>query len=170
MGDVPAIIRIHPADTVAVALVALPAGHVCRVDDSAVTTATAIDAGHKIALVAIDAGAPIIKYGQPIGHATEPIAPGQHVHTHNMATNLSGIIDYAYEPVDRPDVPKAIELTFDGYVRADGRVGIRNEIWVHPTVGCNKGLVESVAREASARLVGDAVDGEGCRAAHPGPA
>jgi altronate hydrolase len=160
MDNGPVILRIHPNDTVAVALEALPAGRACRVGDLTVTTAAAIGAGHKIALVTIARGEPVIKYGQPIGHATEPIAPGQHVHTHNMATNLTGITEYAYEPFGPPEMLEVSgDVTFDGYVRPDGRVGIRNEIWIIPTVGCINGVAETLARQATQRYSGDGLDG-----------
>jgi len=154
------ILRIHPADTVAVATEALPAGRECRVGDATVVAARDIPPGHKIALVAMAADEPVIKYGRPIGHATEPIAPGQHVHTHNMATNLAGITDYAYEPAGPARPPEvAGDVMFDGYVRPDGRVGVRNEIWIIPTVGCINGLAETLARNASTSPAGEGVDG-----------
>jgi len=160
MDNARAIIRIHAADTVAVALETLPTGHTCRFDDISVTTAAAVAAGHKIALAAIAPGENIIKYGQPIGHATAPIAPGEHVHIHNMATNLSETSDYTYEPAAPPEPPRVPDdLTFDGYVRADGRVGIRNEIWIVPTVGCVNAQAEMLARQASERFGGEGIDG-----------
>ena len=90
--------------------------------------------GHKIALNDIKKGENIIKYGYPIGHATEDIKKGDHVHTHNIKTNLSGVLEYKYEP-QRNKMPKTEKRTFMGYRRADGKVGIRNEIWIVNTVG-----------------------------------
>ena len=106
------------------------------------------DDGHKYALRPIAAGENVVKYGMPIGRATEPIAPGEHVHVHNVRTNLDQQIVYAYEPegdfassaAASDDIP-----TILAYRRADGRIGIRNEIWIVPTVGCVNALCERLA-------------------------
>lgn len=149
-------IRIAGGDNVAVALEPLDAGEQIL----GVTLAENIPAGHKFALRAIAEGENVVKYGFPIGHATAPIAPGAWVHTHNVKTNLSGLLEYTYNPhpcsvaVDR-------EATFEGYVREDGRVGIRNEVWIVNTVGCVNGTskaLEKLAQEA----YGDRVDGIHC--------
>ena len=113
--------------------------------------------GHKIALNDIKKGENIIKYGYPIGHATEDIKKGDHVHTHNIKTNLSGVLEYKYEP-QRNEIPKTEKRTFMGYRRADGKVGIRNEIWIVNTVGCVNKTSEILAREAD-KLYGDMCDG-----------
>ena len=84
--------------------------------------------GHKTAIRDIKKGENIIKYGYPIGHALEDIKAGEHVHTHNIKTNLSGILEYKYEPVDCAVKKADDKLTFNGYVRDDGSVGIRNAI------------------------------------------
>ena len=108
------------------------------------------DDGHKYALRPIKAGENVIKYGMPIGHATADIAAGEHVHVHNVATNLGDCLEYEYRPdaaVSGPtptfegDVPKIL-----AYRRRDGRVGIRNDIWVVPTVGCVNNLAERLAK------------------------
>ena len=113
--------------------------------------------GHKIALNDIKKGENIIKYGYPIGHATEDIKKDDHVHTHNIKTNLSGVLEYKYEP-QRNEIPKTEKRTFMGYRRADGKVGIRNEIWIVNTVGCVNKTSEILAREAD-KLYGDMCDG-----------
>ena len=113
--------------------------------------------GHKIALNDIKKGENIIKYGYPIGHATEDIKKGDHVHTHNIKTNLSGVLEYKYEP-QRNKMPKTEKRTFMGYRRADGKVGIRNEIWIVNTVGCVNKTSEILAREAD-KLYGNMCDG-----------
>jgi len=100
--------------------------------------------GHKYARRALVAGEDVIKYGMPIGHATCAIAPGEHVHTHNLATNLGEALAYAYEP-DFTDLPRVAAPSFNAYRRVDGRIGIRNEIWVIPTVGCVNRLCERLA-------------------------
>lgn len=94
-----------------------------------------LEDGHKYALRALSAGENIIKYGNPIGHATCAISPGEHVHTHNMRTNLSDQIEYTYAPDFLPVVQQPAK-TFMGYIRKNGEVGIRNEIWIINTVGC----------------------------------
>ena len=104
-----------------------------------------IEDGHKYALRDIAEGENIIKYGQPIGHATCEIKKGEHVHTHNIKTNLSGKLEYTYEPVELDNEKIDTDLTFMGYVRPDGEAGIRNDIWIVNTVGC----VNKVAQRLS---------------------
>lgn len=113
--------------------------------------------GHKVALIDIKKGENVVKYGYPIGHALEDIKAGEHVHTHNIKTNLSGVLEYKYEP-QRNEIPKTEKRTFMGYRRKNGRVGIRNEIWIVNTVGCINKTSEILAREAN-RLYGDKCDG-----------
>lgn len=113
--------------------------------------------GHKVALRDIKKGENVIKYGYPIGYALEDIKAGEHVHTHNIKTNLSGVIEYKYEP-QRNEIPKTDKRTFMGYRRKNGTVGIRNEIWIVNTVGCINKTSELLAREAN-RLYGDKCDG-----------
>jgi len=106
------------------------------------------DNGHKYALKPIKAGEHIIKYGMPIGHATVDIAAGEHVHTHNVKTNLSGQLTYEYHPALKP-VDVRCTRTFRGYLRKDGCAGVRNDIWVIPTVGCVNRLAERLAKEVN---------------------
>ncbi len=104
-----------------------------------------LENGHKYARRDIKSGENIIKYGNPIGHAICDIKCGEHVHTHNMKTNLSGNIEYKYEP-DYKEIPKEKTYkTFMGYLRENGDVGIRNEIWIINTVGC----VNKIAKRLS---------------------
>lgn len=105
-----------------------------------------VEDGHKYAVCDISKGENIIKYGQPIGHATSDIKSGEHVHTHNLKTNLSGKIEYNYEPGDIYKEKLQSDLTFMGYIRKNGDVGIRNDIWIVNTVGC----VNKVAEKLSA--------------------
>ncbi len=95
-----------------------------------------LEDGHKYALCDIKEGENVIKYGNPIGHATCDIKKGDHVHSHNMKTNLSTNLEYEYNPQFTKTQRVANDLTFMGYVREDGSVGIRNEIWIINTVGC----------------------------------
>jgi len=101
--------------------------------------------GHKYALRDIAKGENIIKYGNPIGHATADIKAGEHVHTHNVKTNLSDNLTYTYEPGDLSFPVSNGGRTFQGYVRANGDVGIRNEIWIINTVGCVNKIAEKLA-------------------------
>ncbi len=148
------VLTIDPRDDVAVALAPLAKGDGVA---EGVRAGADIPAGHKVALRAVARGAPVHKYGWPIGHATADIAPGDHVHSHNLATSLSGLEDYAYEPV-APEVLPDTAATFQGYRRADGRVGTRNEIWILCTVGCVARTAQKIAAEADRRFRGR-VDG-----------
>ncbi len=107
--------------------------------------------GHKYALRDISEGENIIKYGQPIGHATADIKKGEQVHTHNLKTNLSGKLEYKYEPAEIPVGKAETDRTFMGYVRKNGDVGIRNDIWIVNTVGCVNKLAEKLARLTGAK-------------------
>ena len=106
--------------------------------------------GHKLALAAIPAGEHVIKYGHPIGSATSDIQPGEHVHVHNVKTNLSGTLTYSYNPIAHKQ-PSGYQIdTFMGYRRSDGKAGVRNEIWVISTVGCVNKIAEKIARLSGA--------------------
>lgn len=149
----PDFIHIHEKDNVAVALCPIKKG----TEFEGVTAAEDIPQGHKMALKAIEKDAMIVKYGFPIGHATEDIAAGQWVHTHNMATNLSGEVEYTYNP--KVQFPEPLEpKTFMGYERADGRAAIRNEIWIIPTVGCVNDVAKALVAE-NQDLVTGTIDG-----------
>ena len=150
------MIRIHPMDMVAVALRPLKAGERLSMDGIDVTAVSDIPMGHKIALRPIPAGEPVIKYGFPIGSAVEDISAGGHVHVHNLHTLLKGARDYSWEPI-HPRLEPAEPLFFPGYLREDGRVGIRNELWIIPTVGCVNDVASALAEEAQA-LVGGEVE------------
>lgn len=132
----PALILISAQDNVAVATQDLKAGEVCHVGDISVQLRQDIPFGHKVALKDVAAQENIIKYGMPIGHATQAISSGEHIHTHNLKTNLSGLLEYNYEKQPNAVLPVEDTRTFWGYKRKDGSVGVRNEIWIIPTVGC----------------------------------
>ena len=135
-------IQITQQDNVAIALQDLAAGETV----AGLKLRDAIPRGHKFAISAIPIGGLVIKYGLPIGSASAAIAPGEHVHSHNLKTRLSGIVEYHYDgppaPVTLPTFPEA---TFQGYRRADGRIGIRNHLFIVPTVGCINKLAEGLA-------------------------
>lgn len=151
------IIYITPKDNVAVAVKPIAKGSVIDVGNGAVTVIDDIPQGHKIAISAIARGENIIKYGTSIGHATEDISAGVWVHTHNMKTNLSGEIQYTYSP-EKNNLQHINPVVFNGYLRKDGRVGIRNEIWIIPTVGCVNDVANKLVRD-NQDLVNDNIDG-----------
>jgi|SRR5215217_749784 len=151
---VSAIHQVDPRDDVATAVRDIAVGE--RVGD--LTAASDIAKGHKIALRAVAAGQSVRKYGFPIGVASVAIAPGDHVHSHNLATCLSGELDYRFEVAASLPAPVADGRTFDGYRRADGRVGTRNEIWILVTVGCVANTARRIAEQAARRFEGR-VDG-----------
>ncbi len=140
-------IRIHAKDNVGVALTSLKKGETFTFGDVAVTLAEDIEQGHKFALRDIKENENIIKYGTVIGHATSLITAGSHVHTENVKTNLGDVLEYKYDPESFTQ-PKAEGRTFKGFVRKNGEVGIRNEIWIIPTVGCVNNIVQHLEREA----------------------
>ena len=160
-ASAPMAVRVHPDDDVAVAVRPLAAGAEVAVDGAHVTLAGDVPAGHKFALRALGAGADVRKYGFVIGATTAPVAEGAWVHSHNLATRLGGPLDYAYRPGTEPGAAAAAVPTFDGYRRADGRVGTRNEVWIVNTVGCVNTAAERIARAAAARFAaeGSGVDG-----------
>lgn len=162
----PDAIRIHADDNVAVAVRPLVVGERIEVAGASVAVRDAVPAGHKISLRALDVGEPVIKYGFPIGAVTAPIAAGEWVHAHNLKTRLEGMHEYAYAPVAPPGASRGAMPTFEGYRRADGRVGTRNEVWILNTVGCVNFVAEGIAKGANAKLAhgtasgsGDSVDG-----------
>ena len=149
----PDFIHIHPNDNVAVALKAIPAGTVFQ----GIAAAADIPQGHKMALKPLAEGEHVIKYGFSIGHAVAPVAPGEWVHTHNMKTNLEGELEYTYNPnLQFPEPREA--ATFMGFRRADGKVGIRNEIWIIPTVGCVNDVAKALVAQ-NQDLVTGTIDG-----------
>ncbi|MBQ8577747.1 MAG: altronate dehydratase [Clostridia bacterium] len=150
-------IKITPGDNVAVALTALCAGQT----SCGVTLTEDIPAGHKFALTEIPTGADVIKYGAPIGHAEKDIPAGAWVHTHNVKTGLSDVISYEYHGMQDTGFSSLMppdKQTFRGYRRRGDRAGIRNEIWIVPTVGCINSVAETLAKEAAAMVRGS-VDG-----------
>ncbi|MEG3147986.1 altronate dehydratase family protein [Sphingomonas sp. RT2P30] len=154
-------LRIDAADNVATLLDDGYDGERVTVGDAEVALRGDVARGHKVALAAVAAGEALIKYGAPIGRATRAIQPGEHVHSDNLATALTGTLAYRYQPALPAAAPIArpgAAPQFLGYRRADGRVGTRNEIWILPTVGCVARTAERIAARAAATL-GDAVDG-----------
>ena len=150
-------LQITEKDNVVVAIHPVSKAEVVTAGDISVEVTEDIAQGHKIAVKPIREGENVVKYGFPIGHATEDILPGAWVHTHNMVTNLSGEKEYVYEPDVHPLTPGAPE-TFEGYKRPDGSVAIRNEVWIIPTVGCVNDIAKKLVRD-NQDLVTGTVDG-----------
>ncbi len=157
------LIQIHRRDTVAVALQELPPGEVIPIGDArdgaSITTHETVPPGHKVAVTAMAEGDGIIKYGFPIGHATSPIEPGAWVHVHNVHTDLSGLLEYRYEPAVHAVTPVDDGAAFDGFLRPTGEVGVRNEVWIVPLVGCVNELAAVMAQQANRELPRGTVDG-----------
>ncbi|MDE6561417.1 MAG: altronate dehydratase family protein [Muribaculaceae bacterium] len=154
-------IKINPSDNVAVAISALQKGNEVNIDGVTFTLVSDIPAGHKFALKDIKEGENIIKYGFPIGHAKHDIALGSFLDDHDIKTNLEGQLDYS--DVKRKPVEKCHceggERTFEGFLRKDGQAGVRNELWVIPTVGCVNGIVKQIVDKLNAETGAEGVDG-----------
>lgn len=142
------LLNISSLDNIAVALRDLKEGEKVRSKDIEIVLRENVPSGHKVAIKDISVDDYIIKYGSSIGRATTAISVGQWVHTQNIKTNLGGILSYEYQPsLNKLKVPDK-DLTFEGYRRTNGRVGIRNEIWIIPTVSCVNRIAEIIAKES----------------------
>lgn len=149
------ILKIQSQDNVAVALEGLKKGDVCVLDNESIQVLENIPFGHKIALKDFAENERVIKYGYPIGNTSKVIRKGEHIHTHNLSTALSEKEDYTYSA---KEISKSDEISeklyFRGYLRESGKVGIRNEIWVIPTVGCVNKTAEYLAQKANEDYAG----------------
>ncbi len=152
------IIKINPADTVIVCLQAKSKGDVVEVDGKSITVNQDTPAGHKILIADTPEGKDIIKYGYPIGHAKTDLKAGDWVNENNLKTNLSGTLEYTYSPVRETLDIKDEKRTFKGYVRKNGDVGTRNEIWIVPTVGCVNGIAERLAGQLRSETGEEGID------------
>ena len=140
-------LKINPADSVVVCLCAKQKGEIIEVDGQRITINQDTPAGHKILIKDVEKGEDIIKYGYPIGHAQQALKAGDWVNEYNLKTNLSGTLEYTYQPVNKElDIPRE-DRTFMGYKRKNGDIGIRNEVWIVPTVGCVNGIAERLAAQ-----------------------
>jgi altronate hydrolase len=149
-------IKINTSDNVAVAISTIDKYETFTINEEVITAGEEIPAGHKIALCDIEEGCSVIKYGCPIGITTEPVSMGSWIHTHNLKTSLSDLLSYSYEPVKSDIQFEASEqnATFEGFVRPDGSVGVRNEIWIIPTVGCVNNIATNLAKLSGALIKG----------------
>ena len=170
-------LKINDNDNVIVALNTIPAGEKVSVPASEgteeITALEEIPAGHKMAVRDIPAGGEVIKYGYRIGNTKEEVKAGAWIHTHNVRTALGDLLEYNYEPVfaGKEEQAPVGDETFMGFVRPDGKVGVRNEIWVIPTVGCVNNVAESIAKQAAMWVIsqGDRLKNVGSVIAFPHP-
>lgn len=138
-------IQINPLDNVAVALENLNPGDILQVNGRSVCVAEEIPRGHKVALTDLSAGSEVIKYGFSIGNMTEGVKEGCLVNERNLHTSLSGLSEYEYKPCIAEIEKNECNRTFNGFRRSNGSVGIRNEMWIVPTVGYVNGIAERLA-------------------------
>ena len=153
-----AFLKINPADSVVVCLRAMKAGETVTDGDKEIKLLQDTPAGHKVLLTDKKEGENIIKYGYPIGHAAKDLKAGEWVNENNLKTNLAGTLEYTYNPVDEKLSIPVENRTFKGYVRKNGDVGIRNEIWIVPTVGCVNGIAEQLAKRLETETRLDGID------------
>ncbi|WML24599.1 altronate dehydratase family protein [Neobacillus sp. OS1-33] len=148
------IIRINENDNVVVALQDLAKGRSIQVNDREIVVKEDVKRGHKIAIKEIKNEEHVIKYGYPIGHAIKPIDVGEPVHTQNTKTNLEGIQEYQFNQKLTNNPYHHKNLFFKGFKRKNGHAGIRNELWIVPTVGCVNGVAETIIKRFE-KEVGD---------------
>ncbi|VEH15350.1 UxaA family hydrolase [Segatella oris] len=142
-----AYLQMNKGDNVVVCLRPINAGEEIKIGNHAVQALRNTPAGHKILLCDTPKDKPIIKYGYPIGRAKENLKAGEWVNENNIQTNLSGTLEYEYHPAIKPLSIEQEDKSFKGFMRKNGEVGIRNEIWIVPTVGCVNGIAERLARQ-----------------------
>ncbi len=147
-------LRINDNDNVAVAILTIVKGESIQIPNGETVTAVEeIPAGHKIALCDLAEGAEVIKYGFRIGYTKEVVNKGAWIHTHNLKTALGDLLEYTYEPTTVEE-KETEDVTFMGFARKDGKAGVRNEIWIVPTVGCVNNVATSIAKQANAFVKG----------------
>ena len=145
-------IRINEQDNVGIALQPLSADAALDIAGEQLVLIEDIPQGHKFALRDLSAGENIIKYASAMGRVTQDIPRGAWVHTHNVKTNLEGELEYEYAPVPPQTPPEVTPQTFRGFRRANGSVGVRNEIWILPTVSCTNQTATLINRAATEKL------------------
>ncbi len=152
-------IKINSADNVAVCIEAGKMGELIQIEKQAIELLDDIETGHKVALYPIEKGQAVIKYGEPIGTATESIESGKHIHSHNLKTNLSGTVSYSFKQKLNTSRFTNRKLTFKGFSRSNGQTGIRNELWIVPTVGCVNGQAQQMVDRFKSEFQPDDIDG-----------
>lgn len=159
-------IKINPLDNVVVAVDKISSGTEITVDQFKIILKSDIPAGHKISIFDIKENESIIKYGNRIGYAKCNIEKGSHVHVHNLKTALDGVESYTYEPIESKELKVLETMKFQGFMRENGKAGIRNEIWIIPTVGCVNSVANKLA-EIGNKLICDNICGEVVAFPHP---
>ena len=150
----PALLQVHDADSVAVCLRDVTAGEHLAFGGGVIPVSVDIPRGHKVALRRHVSGEAVIKYGHGIGHAMADIEAGAHVHLHNLRSGLAQNDEYTYGVPEARPPATPLQREFMGYRRADGQVGIRNEVWILCTVGCVAETVRRIAEQAQIRFAG----------------
>ncbi|MBF6639348.1 altronate dehydratase [Rouxiella silvae] len=138
------MIQIHSTDNVAVALRDLAEGEQVEIAGQIITLPQPVARGHKFALQPLESGQNIVKYGLPIGHALTAVALGEHIHSQNAKTNLSDLDEYQYQPEFSDVSAQMADRPVSVYRRENGLIGIRNELWIVPTVGCVNGIAKMI--------------------------
>ena len=151
-------LKINPADSVVVCLQPKKKGDIIEIDGKQIVVNQDTPAGHKVLIKDAKEGEDIIKYGYPIGHARQNLKAGDWVNENNLKTNLSGTLEYTYNPVNEKLNIKNENRTFKGYVRKNGDVGVRNEIWIVPTVGCVNGIAERLVNQLKKETQEEGID------------
>ena len=151
-------IKINPTDSVVVCLKPYKEGETIEVDNKQIKVLQDTPAGHKVLIKDAPEGTDIIKYGYPIGHSRENLKAGQWVNEDNLKTNLSGTLSYTYSPVNEELNISKQNKTFKGYQRSNGDIGVRNELWIVPTVGCVNGIAERLAETMRTETHCDGID------------
>ena len=151
-------LKINPDDSVVVCLQPKKKGDIIDIDGRQIVVNQDTPAGHKILIKDTAKGENIIKYGYPIGHAKEDLKAGDWVNEENLKTNLEGKLDYTYKPVNQNLNINKENRSFKGYIRKNGDVGIRNEIWIVPTVGCVNGIAERLVKQLKAETKEQGID------------
>ena len=150
-------IKINENDNVIVALNTIPEGTEISLEGGlCVTSNMEIPAGHKMAITDIEEGTEVIKYGYSIGFTKEAVKAGDWIHVHNLKTGLGDLLEYTYEPTPVEEA-KTEDATFMGFNRPNGKVGVRNEIWIIPTVGCVSNVATAIAKQANEFVKGSGI-------------
>ena len=147
------LFKIHEKDNVAVALELIPKNSEITVAGKSFRAVSEIPAGHKCALKNLLAGEAVVKYGCIIGYTKEAVKQGEWIHTHNLQTGLGELLTYSYEP-QKNELMESEDASFMGFARPNGRVGVRNEVWIIPTVGCVNNVASAIANKANAFVKG----------------
>jgi altronate hydrolase len=152
------VIKINHDDDVVVLLEDCKAGEVINNKDEEIKLLEDVAKGHKVAIKNINKGQDVLKYGYSIGKAKEDIKVGEWIHSHNLGTGLGEILEYNFKGDAEETAVVNSDITFKGYVRDNGEVGIRNEVWIINTVGCINKTCALLAKEGN-KLINDKVDG-----------